>query len=344
MNIRSDARWALVILFCLFCILLTAEIACRAFWHIKRGVGFFSPQDIIYTYYPEIVPIKQADIHPKDGFFDILLLGGSVLHNKRIKQFLQKEYEAKTGAKIRIHDATRKAHTTLDSYYKYKLLGDKAFDLVLLYHGINDVRLNNCPALLFKQNYSHNPWYDEINAFEEHPEIKFTALPYSLHIIWVRTKRLIGGLALLGLERIGDCSIRQEFTKYGREIKTADSFRKNIENILKIAGRKNERILLMSFAYYVPEDYTLEKFNRGELDYGAHKCAIELWGKPENVIAGISTHNKLLKEIATGHKQSLFVDQQKLIPKSGKYFDDICHLTDEGCRQFVKNILAVTGT
>jgi hypothetical protein len=64
-----------------------------------------------------------------------------------------------------------------------------------------------------------------------------------------------------------------------------------------------------------------------------------LWGKPECVAAAITTHNEVAAELARKSPGVVFVDQNRLIPKDGRYFNDLCHLTDEGCKRFVDNVL-----
>ena len=57
---------------------------------------------------------------------------------------------------------------------------DKRWDLVLVYHGINDVVLNNCPPGAFRADYSiayrrYGMQYD----LKRHPEVGYFALPYT---------------------------------------------------------------------------------------------------------------------------------------------------------------------
>jgi hypothetical protein len=105
-----------------------------------------------------------------------------------------------------------------------------------------------------------------------------------------------------------------------------------------LAQRKNEHVLLMTMSFYVPDGYTREKFRRKALDYNLHGSPIELWGDAENVVRALSEHNRVIEGIATGSSHVTFVDQNSRIPKTREYFDDIVHLTQKGCQQFVENI------
>ena len=108
-----------------------------------------------------------------------------------------------------------------------------------------------------------------------------------------------------------------------------------------MAREKKEPVIVMSFAFYVPGDYSFEKFEKKSLDYCLFDSPIEIWGTPENVIAGITVHNEIIREVAAGSDQVRFVDQNGLIPKNGLYFNDICHLTEKGCERFVDNLTGI---
>ena len=98
----------------------------------------------------------------------------------------------------------------------------------------------------------------------------------------------------------------------------------------------------MTYAYYIPSNYSLERFQRGELDYARSSVKgseIEIWGLPENVRKGLDVHNTVLRELGKG-EGVLFVDQQALLGNEPKNFIDVCHLSPAGMEQFVQHILA----
>lgn len=331
-----------VVLFslCVVYVLVLIEVASRGFWAAGYGVPFFRSEELIHVFYPELKEMQQTQIHSEDGYFDVLLLGGSVLddHFGNIEQLLLDKLAEKTKREIRIHNLSHAAHTSLDSYYKYKHLLGRNFDLVLFYHGINEVRANNVPPSLFESDYSHYAWYDRVNELEKHREISLVAFPYTLKWFLLAIKQEVGLSTYVSMGRP-----QEEWLEYGHDIKTKASFEENLTNIIEIAKSRNESVLLMTFAYYVPGDYSEAKFRNRSLDYGfddsLHPHPIELWGKPENVVAGISAHNAVIEEVAERYTNVTFIDQNRLIPKSGQYFNDICHFTYEGCEAFVDNIL-----
>src|SRR5215204_4764936 len=71
--------WMTLILFflsALVCV-VSAELASRAFWRLSYGVPFRHPSRILYAYYPELRDVVTKSPTRGDGFYNILLLGGS---------------------------------------------------------------------------------------------------------------------------------------------------------------------------------------------------------------------------------------------------------------------------
>ncbi|MEA3347171.1 MAG: hypothetical protein U9Q21_03680, partial [Candidatus Auribacterota bacterium] len=138
-------RVVFCVLYAVF-VLLLVELASRAYLCIRKGTPFLSPGAITYAFYPELETVKRERIKKGDEYFDILILGGSVVNDDwgNIGETLREKLENKTGKKVRIHNVSASAHNSLDSYYKYGYLADKEFDSVLFYHAINEVQANNC--------------------------------------------------------------------------------------------------------------------------------------------------------------------------------------------------------
>src|SRR5262249_29075443 len=62
----------------------------------------------------------------------------------------------------------------------------------------------------------------------------------------------------------------KDWVQYGRDPRSAVSFKHNLGAILDLASRRGDRVLLMTFATYTPKDYSLEAFKAKRLDYGLH--------------------------------------------------------------------------
>lgn len=331
----SRRRLALfVVVYPLF-ILTLCEAASRALWTIRKGAPFFSRRQSVYVFYPELLSVERAKISGDDGCFDILLLGGSALTRDfgSVEQALREVLTFETKKKIRVHNVSRAAHTSRDSYYKYAHCAGAAFNLVIVYHGINETRANNCPPDFFRGDYSHYSWYALLSQTERGGGARIFTLPFTIAYVTTRMMDRLGCSRHLPTN-----SVKAEWLDYGADIKTAAPFRNNIEGILDIARARGERVLLMTYAGYVPEHYSLKRFKEKKLDYALHITPIEVFGKPENVIKGLAVHNDVLRSLSRERRDVIFVDQDLRMPRGGRYFNDIAHLTAEGCEKFVGNI------
>ncbi len=330
-----------VVLFYICYVLVIIEIMSRSYLAISADVPFFTPGAIMYRFYPELRAVRQQKLYAEDGAFDILLLGGSALHPEwgHIESILGETLSERAPQKFKIHNVAQPGHTSRDSYFKYKQLSDKHFDLVVFYHGINEVRANNSPAAVFKDDYSHYSWYRLTNFIERHKELQFIAFPYVFKLGLLTLQERLGLLQLLPTH-----TLKEEWIQYGSTIKTAQSFETNLAKIIDTARGKQESLLLLTYAFYVPKDYTRTKFVDAVLDYSEcthYFSAIETWGKPQSVVKGIIAHNNIIKETARQSPEVSFVDMAMGIPKQGAYFCDICHFSYQGSREFVNNILNV---
>jgi len=201
----------------------------------------------------------------------------------------------------------------------------------MVYHGINDVRANNCPPETFRKDYSHYFRYSLLRAYQRYENFSFFTLPFTLEFLRLNLLRETGARRFY--------SETKEYYSFGDLIKTKESFRENVLAILNHAKKKNEKVLLMTFSYYVPDNYSFEKFENRSLDYELYFSPIEIWGKMENVTKGIEVHNQVIRNISLEFDEVLFVDQDKLIPKEGLFFNDISHLSYEGSKEFVMNLI-----
>jgi hypothetical protein len=322
-------------------LLLALEIGVRLAWKLDRNVPFFQPHRLIEGFYKQLNVIKSQSIQPDDAYFDVLLLGGSVTSKfYAVERLLYEKLNYRTSRPARIHNASHPAHTSLDSLYKYRALQDQSFDLVIIDHGINETRTNNCPPDVFQADYSHYAWYRQIRAIRQHKELPYTVVPYTLHFLWINLQDALGSSALIPFRQT-----RPEWFHYGETIKTAAPFRQNLTDILRLAERKREPVFLMTFAYYIAEGYTQEQFLNKTLDYTLHKpeTPIEMWGTPDNVAKGLEVHNAIIRELARQYGHAELIDQQALMPASGRYYLDICHLTIDGATRWVEPVLRALG-
>jgi hypothetical protein len=293
----------------------------KTFWWWRLGVGVTENpgvEAVWHLHYRELYAsgAVAADVSPNDGYYDVLLLGGSVL--EQTAPALERSLRSELGDRFRLFNLARVAHTSRDSYFKQQRLAGKPFDLVVLYDGINDARLNCCPEDVYRDDYRHFVWYDTLETRLEAKTISVGDILSS---------------------RLNPSNLTFEISNgraFSDRVKTARAYRQNIESVVEATERYDGRALLMTFAYDLPPNYSIEAFRAHQLGYGVGKytLAIEVWGTPKGVEAAILAHNAALRDIARSHKGVIFVDEEKQMPKSGTYFSDPCHLTDQGVALF----------
>jgi hypothetical protein len=94
----------------------------------------------------------------------------------------------------------------------------------------------------------------------------------------------------------------------------------------------------MSFAWYVPPGYSLERMRARRLDYSDPLLPLEAWGEPESVARALSAHDAVLREAVARRPEVLFVDQEALVPRDGRHFRDVCHLSPLGAEVFLDGL------
>ncbi|GAB3181114.1 hypothetical protein GCM10027291_49920 [Telluribacter humicola] len=315
------------------------EIVLRLFF-LGFNAGFFTPYKSLLTkHYPELLPIFDQEVKQDDNAKKILILGGSVVstnwsHLETRLETLLRPYSPDKSA-IRVFNAAAPANSSLDNLIKYKLLADYNFDLVLYYEAINENRFNNVPANLFKEDYSHVEWYRDIYMILQHPDLKYTILPYTLHYIYRRVNELITKPASLNMN-----GVHEKDMVYGSEIKTSSPYRKNIQELINLANSRNQQLLLMSYAPFFPEGVQLTGSETDEKYFGGCKfrSSILIWGDITNVKKGIAAHNKELRELVASNKVN-FLDMDQAMIRRKDYYCDICHLREETGAQYFASII-----
>lgn len=317
---------------------IALEISARVFWKIKYRLPLSKPDKVLNAFYPELTEFdwRYEELTSNEDALDILLLGGSVLNRYwgTIEQDLREQLTAQLKRPVRIYNMAEIGHTSRDSYLKYVVLEEQQFDLIIFYHGINESRANNVPADLFKDDYSHYSWYETVNMLKEYHNRSFLALPYTLKLLYVQLKEKLETVRYVSMD-----GPRKDWIKFGENVKSASSFKKNLQALIAMADTRNETILLMTFATHLPENYSQKLFNAQALDYSLHLSYVELWGNPTHVKKAVDRHNDVIRGIKQQYDHLLFVDQAKLMPKSQRYFNDICHLTAKGSTIFNDNMI-----
>jgi len=331
MTIKKPGKVFIYIIY----LIILLEITSRLYFKLKFNIPFFSSSDLIYIFYPELKNIIKNPPQKNDTTFDILILSGSVFHRHfgKIEYYL---YQLVKSKKIKIYNLAKPGHTSLDSYFKYKFLNNYYFDAVIFYHGINESRLNNFPKSIFKNDYSHYDWYNALN-FLMNMKLKFFSFPFFLKFIYLRFIKKFRP----DKYTIEPLIPKKQF-KFGKDLKSLQSFKNNFKKILNISICKKELLIGITFVYFIPENYSFEKFKAHKLAYEKHKCPIENWGDPMNVKKFIELVNQFLRRFHNDYRNFILCDLNKKFPLKKEYFDDICHLTDKGSFLFAKKLSIYT--
>jgi hypothetical protein len=319
-----------ITLYLLFLLILT-ECGARSYWAL-RGSSFFNCHRSLHRiFYPELADIETHTSSGDNESFDILILGGSVLTQQwsSVEPLLREQLATAAKRPVTIYNLAAEAHTTRDSLIKYRHLDGQHFDLILLYHGINEVRANNCPPDMFRSDYDHYSWYRLINTFEQHQATRRLIFPYTFYYIWTAASQQIGWSSDLPTG-----SPPPEWLHFAADIKTLDSFRENVTHIVSLANQRNQLLLLMTFGCYDPTDIA-GRVPPAVLEETFHNLTRTRWGEPEHVYRAVNAHNKVIKDIASRSSGTLFIDQDKHLQKRWRHFKDICHFEQKASEQFV---------
>lgn len=312
------------------------EAGSRALWAIRWGVPFLHPSQAALAFYPEIGPLVAAPPRHDDAAFDVLLLGGSTLNVNfsPIGQLLAERLTLESGRRVQVHNLAMPGHTTLDSLYKYRQLASARFELVVVYHGINELRANNAPPESFRDDYSHYGWYELVRDVVDQGRLQPFSSPYTVRFVFRRVLARLGLRSYVPVERP-----RPDWIAYGRDVRSRKPFRSNLEAIAALARSREERLMLATYAHHIPPDYSEEKFAARALDYVLYGSPIALWGDVENIRSGLAEHNAVVRAIVASDPHLEFIDIAAAIPDDGAYYDDVCHLTVAGSERFVEALL-----
>jgi hypothetical protein len=320
-------------------VLLATEGLSRVFWTVAHRASLLDANGVEHAFYRELAELEETRVRADDARFDVLLLSGSVLTSGYgdVPAELDSALGERLGRPFRVHSLAHAGFTSQDSLNEYRLLGDDRFDLVVVYHSINEVRANNVRPDLFRADLSHMDWYRQANFVVAHRALaRAWTLPFTLREAW-----LVGTDALGLRPAIGQGRPRRDMIDDGREIRSDGVLERNLREILAIARERGDPVALVRFAWYLPDDYSLERFEARSLDYAYTKrfVPLEVWGHAPNVVRALEAHDRVLRRLGAAGEAALFVDMEAAIPDAGRFFSDVCHLSPEGSRRFVEALL-----
>jgi len=309
-------------------LLLLAETAARVLLMVRLDASALQPDRAMLGFYPELAPYWDARaVERDDGIFDLLLLGGSVIAPgwSRFGASFAREIGVSLGRSVRTHNLAAPAHTSRDSLLKYQQLAGHDFDLVVVYHGINEVRANNIPPELFRADYSHFSWYRAVDALRDHTELRYTALPFAAHFSALAAAERLGLLPTVPSD-----APRADWLDFGSDVKSAGVLRRHLAAIATLAAEREQPLLFLTFASYFPEGFEGLRFLEKPIRDGSRARPLRMWGRPTHVKLAIDFHNATVRALAAQHPELRFADAARELPGDERYFLDVCHLTEAG--------------
>jgi hypothetical protein len=336
-NARTQKRtltWLLRSALILGLCFVALEVTSRAFWRLSSGIPIWRPDLILHSHYPEARAVDRGAPDRGGETFDVLLLGGSSLNSGwgQVQPALREQLAIAGHKNVRMFNLAMPGHTSQDSRLKYEMLSGYRFDLVIVYDGLNDTRANNAPPGIYRADYGHYSWYELANALAPyHGEAKL-ALPYTMRRVALGVRQTTRRHTYVSIDEV-----QRDWIRYGSDVRSADTFERNMSEIIALAEQRGDPLLLMTFASYVPPNYSKEAFEEKSLDYRLHLTPIEAWGARDHVVAGLKAHNNIVRRLATQHRV-LFVDQEALMKDTPSYFNDICHFSIAGAVRFAENV------
>src|SRR5262249_40130461 len=111
-----------------------------------------------------------------------------------------------------------------------------------------EARANNAPPDIFREDYAHYAWYKIVNTLAPYHGTASFALPYTLRYLAICMQ-----YALTKDRYVPIHSPRKDWVQYGRDPRSAVSFKHNLGAILDLASQRGDRVLLMTFATSSPK-------------------------------------------------------------------------------------------
>jgi hypothetical protein len=258
----------------------------------------------------------------------VLTLGGSAMFNRQMTRLLKESLDKISERPMEVVGAALRTHTSMASLIKYRALAKYEFDYVLIYHGINDLFVNHVYVDHFRSDYSHMiPWYKKNLLLDNSLIMRSFYNKY----IWARR--------VFGMEKIWYI-YPEEHMENAMDFVSERLFKRNITELIKEIKKNGAVPVLMTFAWNKPDHYNQTLFESGQVGYKPTQYGrypIELWGSIGFVKEGLQRHNRVIRDIAIQHGVYL-IDQEDLMSKDLRWFEDVCHFSPEGTAEFIRNI------
>ena len=268
----------------------------------------------------------------------ILILGGSTMFNRHLGERLKEKLQSNSKQPIEVLNASIRSHTSRSDLLKFQLLKQYEFDYLIYYNGLNDLWANHTPDEFYSDYYAHlGPRYTE------GPLLKRSALLRQLHILAWPLIQKIDATFDIGLYSHTPALFPKKENQNLANFRSVNNYKHNVGAIIDLARASGTTVLLGSFAYSIPDNYTRRAFLDHQLGYvnpdNYDRRDIFNWGTPEYVREGLNRNNQVLKALAPETNTGL-IDIDKLMSGRMEWFGDPAHFNDAGTDAFTNILLA----
>lgn len=335
------------IAFLAYCLAITALLLCATeFLLLPRVLGL--PRETLLMRFaatPGSVIDGQAinrmgftgDVLEKQkppGTLRILVLGSSTMFNRHLGERLKASLQAASPLRIELLDASLRSHTSRSDLAKYRLLRQYGFDYVLYYNGINDLWANHAPAALYREDYSHmDAWY------AEGPLISHSVLARTAYRLLRPLLEKMDAAWHLGHYSHDPFVFPRKENLNAAHFASIGTFSGNLQALSRMTRDDGARLVLMTFAYTIPPQYTRKAFLDDRLGYvnpdHYDRRDVFNWGSPEYVREGLTRTNRVIRTLAQETATPL-LDIDAGMSGRINWFGDPCHFNDEGVDMFVR--------
>lgn len=333
----------------IFLLFVCGELASRLYLYKTFGLWGFQKQSIEKHFYPNINKNYSFD----NSRVNLLILGGSVMYEDTLRGSWREKPFARTFCgepslwdvmELNVLNLSSTGYTSLDSRYQLEAViqGGHSFDAVFIYHGINDTRTNNTTEEVFDAQYRHIEFYDDYAFIKRHSTYTHLSLPFVLQ--WVGHQQRTADKEYLPKEFFWGLlqGNPEPFLQEGADIKSEKTFLANYTAMIDLAIANDIIPIISTYAFYQAPNYSRAAFEQGELDYADSVFVTELYGLPDNVVQGIERHNTVIRSLANQYKDNvIFFDFVDSLHRSSNTFNDICHLTNQGCNQLIDEVAKI---
>lgn len=269
------------------------------------------------------------------GTFRIFVLGGSTVLSSRVAyekshaRLLELSLrESGGGREIEILNAGNHWHTTQHSLIKYMFkIRDFEPDLIIVWHGINDLYRSFSPPRLargeYRADYSH--FYGPISRVVLGHEKRSKPLPF-LHGESLLLKRIRSLVPLYSDLKKVDTSI--DYVEV-RDFPSLTPFTRNMRELVRVTESDGVRLVFATQPFLYRND--LSEDEQEKLIFAKNFCVNRQRQAPnlESMATGLGRFNDAVREIADEHGVPL-LDLEAKIPKTLEYFVDDVHYTAAG--------------